>query len=289
MVIPPSIQKKFQQNSITQAMYITDIGYYPKAAYHYCEREKGIAQHVLIYCESGSGWISLHGQKHILNNQEAFILPPNTPHAYGADINNPWSIYWLHFNGTRTNLFNSIIGCVIRINLSDKNRYNERIQLFEEMYKNLETNFQVENIEYVSFCLMHFLASLKYIKQFREINKAESSDVIHSSIDFMKDHLEDSLTLNEIAEHAHYSPSHFSNLFLKKTGYSPMKYYNTMKIQSACSYLASSDLKIKEIAFRLGFYDPFHFSKTFHKETGMSPEQYRETHVTALETPTTDS
>ncbi|MEA4949174.1 MAG: AraC family transcriptional regulator, partial [Petrimonas sp.] len=39
--------------------------------------------------------------------------------------------------------------------------------------------------------------------------------------------------------------------------------------------LQFSDLKIKEIAFRLGYYDPFHFSKAFKKETCLTPKEYR--------------
>lgn len=54
-----------------------------------------------------------------------------------------------------------------------------------------------------------------------------------------------------------------------------MVYYNQLKIQRSCSYLQFSDLKIKEIAFRLGCYDPFHFSKAFLKEMNITPKEYR--------------
>lgn len=54
-----------------------------------------------------------------------------------------------------------------------------------------------------------------------------------------------------------------------------MEYYNSLKIQRACSYLQFSDLKIKEIAFRLGYYDQFHFSKAFKKEMELTPKEYR--------------
>jgi transcriptional regulator GlxA family with amidase domain len=72
-----------------------------------------------------------------------------------------------------------------------------------------------------------------------------------------------------------YSKSRFGALFYQKTSFSPMEYYNQLKIQRACSYLQFSDLKLKEIAFRLGFYDPFHFSKVFKQEMEISPKEYR--------------
>ena len=172
-------------------------------------------------------------------------------------------------------MFSSIIGKAISLEESDKSRYDDRFQLFEEMYQNLEMGYSPENLEYVSFCLMHFLASLKYINQFREIKKVRETDFIQKSISFMKENMENQITLEDIAQHVGYSASHFSALFSERTSYAPMEYYNQLKIQRACSFLQFSDLKIKEIAFRLGYYDQFHFSKAFNKEMEITPKEYR--------------
>ncbi|HVS95503.1 MAG TPA: helix-turn-helix transcriptional regulator, partial [Puia sp.] len=55
----------------------------------------------------------------------------------------------------------------------------------------------------------------------------------------------------------------------------PIEYFNHLKIQKACQYLLHTELRIKEIACKLGFEDPFYFSRMFHKLMGMSPNQYR--------------
>ena len=91
----------------------------------------------------------------------------------------------------------------------------------------------------------------------------------------MKENIENSVTLENIARHINYSASHFSAKFSQRTSFAPMEYYNSLKIQRACSYLQFSDLKIKEIAFRLGYYDQFHFSKAFKKEMELTPKEYR--------------
>ncbi|MDR0863786.1 MAG: helix-turn-helix transcriptional regulator, partial [Candidatus Symbiothrix sp.] len=106
----------------------------------------------------------------------------------------------------------------------------------------------------------------------------KEQDVVHKSIQYMKDNLENKITSNDIASHAGYSEARFNSLFSQKTSYSPMAYYNQLKIQRACSYLQFSEMKIKEIAFRLQFYDQFHFSKTFRQEIGMTPKEYRKMH-----------
>jgi transcriptional regulator GlxA family with amidase domain len=91
----------------------------------------------------------------------------------------------------------------------------------------------------------------------------------------MKENLENRITLNDIAQFAGYSCSHLTTLFSQKMSHSPMEYYNRLRILKACSYLQFSEMKIKEIAFQLGFYDPFHFSKAFLKEMEVTPSEYR--------------
>ena len=58
VVLPDSIIDNLRINPLTKLLYVTDIGYYPNAKFHFRERTKGIAQHVLIYCVEGEGSIS---------------------------------------------------------------------------------------------------------------------------------------------------------------------------------------------------------------------------------------
>lgn len=275
IITPYNIRNLQRENRITRQLFISHIGYYPKAEFHFRERENGTHENIFIYCEEGRGWIEYEGERFNLLKNQAFILPANKKHAYGANNSNPWSIYWFHFCGENVDMFSSIIGKVISLEESDKSRFDDRFLLFEEMYQNLEMGYSPENLEYVSFCLMHFLASLKYINQYREIKKVKETDFIQKSISFMKENLENKVTLDDIAQHVNYSASHFSALFSERTSFSPVDYYNQLKIQRACSYLQFSDLKIKEIAFRLGYYDQFHFSKAFNKEMEITPKEYR--------------
>lgn len=279
IVTPYNIRNYQADDRICKQMFITHIGYYPRAKYHYRERPEGCNEQIFIYCSEGRGWVKHKEVTHQLSRHQAFIIPAHEPHAYGAENGDPWSIYWFHFRGDSMFMFSSIIGTVIHPEESDKSRYDDRFRLFEEMYQNLEMGYSPENLEYVSFCLLHFLASLKYVNQFCEIKKAKQTDVIQKSILFMKDNLESKISLNELAKHVGYSASRFGAFFSQKTSYAPMVYYNQLKIQRACSYLQFSDMKIKEIAFRLGYYDPYHFSKAFKQEMEITPKEYRRRYV----------
>jgi AraC-like DNA-binding protein len=275
IVTPYNIRELQEKNEIIRQLYITHIGYYPHAKYHYRQRVNGAEENIIIYCEKGKGWIECMGETFHLASNQMFIIPENKSHTYGSDLRDPWSIYWIHFRGNNVYMFNNIIGETITMEDSVSSRYQDRFNLFESMFRNLEMNYSTDNMEYTSFCLMYFLASIKYLPQYREIKNEKVEDVVQKSILFMKNNLENKITLDDIASSAGYSSSHLISLFTQKTSFSPMEYFNRLRIQKSCSFLQFSELKIKEIAFRLGYYDPFHFSKAFLKEMGITPKEYR--------------
>lgn len=135
--------------------------------------------------------------------------------------------------------------------------------------------YSIENLQYTTLCLWHFLGSFRFIPQFREINKVIQGDIIQEAISYMRKNIDKKLTLEDIANSVQYSPSHFGQIFQKKSGHTPLNYFNQLKIQKACQFLDFSNMKIKEIADCLGFYDQYHFSKVFFKLIGETPSAYK--------------
>lgn len=135
--------------------------------------------------------------------------------------------------------------------------------------------YSINNLEYVSLCLWHFIASFRFNTQYQAINRNAKSDVIQNAVNYMRENLQKKLTLDDLASHVGYSSSHFGQLFKEKTGQSPLNYLCQLKIQRACQMLDFTNMKIKEITEELGFYDPYHFSKTFLKQVGEPPSQYK--------------
>jgi AraC-like DNA-binding protein/quercetin dioxygenase-like cupin family protein len=273
--LPQAIKTQLTQNETTCSLYLTNIGYYPKAAGHFRSRPNGVNENVLIYCVDGKGWLSVNNKKYEIGENQFFILEKEVPHEYQADQQSPWSFYWVHFTGEKASIFSSIFNRILDITPVEGDRTQERISIFEEIYQNLELGYSQDNLEYVSMCLWHLLASFRFVKQFRVVNNVKQMNVIQQTILYMKKNLNKNLKLEEIAKHVHYSVSHLSLLFTKSTSYSPLEYFAQLKIQRACQYLDHSDLPIKSIAYELGFNDPFYFSKVFKKHTSLSPIQYK--------------
>jgi AraC-like DNA-binding protein len=64
-------------------------------------------------------------------------------------------------------------------------------------------------------------------------------------------------------------------LFKKKTGQSPLNFATYLKIQKACHLLEFSDLKIRDIAYQLGYEDAFYFSRVFSRVMEISPAKFK--------------
>ena len=135
IVIPRKILvNQCHKNGVINALYITDIGYYPKAEFHYRERPQGADQHILIYCIEGCGKARIKKKEFNIGPGEFFVVPVKTAHFYCAEENNPWTIYWLHFKGNNAG---ELINCFQKQFSGYKGymRYSEKaISFFNEIY-----------------------------------------------------------------------------------------------------------------------------------------------------------
>lgn len=274
IVLPKNILKLCAGNPLTESLHVTDVGYYPKARFHYRERNIGIDQNILIYCVDGRGWAEINETNVTVEKGQYLIIPKNVPHRYGADDVTPWSIYWIHFKGSSSPvivkaLTNNSKGLFSGIaSFGDK-----RLNLFYEIYDILELGYSADRLSYSSMVLWNYLGTFCYPELFNsEIKKDEPVEIV---IRYMHENSGKPLKLKDMADLVHVSASHFSALFKKKTGYSPLDYFNHIKIQKACQYLEFTDIHIKELGYQLGFNDPFYFSRLFNKYMGESPIEYR--------------
>lgn len=273
IIIPRSVlSTKCNTHPLISQLYVTDIGYYPKARFHYRERLTGADQHILIYCRDGAGTVTIRKQTYTIAAGDFFIIPAKTRHAYHADADNPWTIYWTHFKGeTSAEWANQLIS-----HLSGHKGFvpdsEKTTALFNEMYAQLERGYSIEHLMHCNMCAWHYLVSFLYEDKTRTITAA---DTVDNSINFMQKNVDQNLSLESIARAVNFSPSHFSLLFRKKTGFAPIEYYNHLKMQHACQYLLFTDKRIKEIALAVGLADQHYFSRLFKKTMGVSPQEYR--------------
>jgi AraC family transcriptional regulator len=92
---------------------------------------------------------------------------------------------------------------------------------------------------------------------------------------FGNTHLDQDLSLGQIAEVINISPTYFASLFKGAMGISPHQYVIQQRVERAKTMLAKKDLAIADIALQVGFSSQSHLTQQFKRFTGMTPKQVR--------------
>ncbi|WP_455672986.1 AraC family transcriptional regulator [Phocaeicola sp.] len=278
VVLPGFLIDELKQDPLGRELYITDIGYYPHATFHYRERSREEAnEFVLIYCVEGEGWFELDRHRYAVASNQFFILPEQKAHAYGSNADNPWTIYWIHFNGDKAAFFSADFDRPRNITPQEDSRIKERLVLFEEIYSSISSGYSKNYMLYATTSLFHFLGSMKFIGEYRDCGSMQNNckDVVQIAIHFMQENLNKTIRLADIAAEVKLSVSYLSSLFEEKTGSSPLRYLTYLRIQEACHYLDFTNLKINQISPLVGYEDSLYFSRLFTKTMGMPPSAYK--------------
>ena len=101
--------------------------------------------------------------------------------------------------------------------------------------------------------------------------------IVDSVISFLKDNIENQITLDNVVENIAFSKTYLKSLFRKKTGSTIMKYLTRLRMDKARQLLSDGNFTVSEISGLCGFSTVHYFSNTFKKETGMTPTEYAKT------------
>jgi two-component system response regulator YesN len=102
-----------------------------------------------------------------------------------------------------------------------------------------------------------------------------SDDVIGECSRFIREHIDENISVTEIAGRVGLSPEHLTRLFRKGTGYSIKEYLIREKMEASKMFLRTTQLSVTEIAGHVGYDNYSNFIKIFKKYVGCSPAEYR--------------
>lgn len=154
---------------------------------------------------------------------------------------------------------------------------NEIISLYEEAYKTAQEEAAYAQ-QTMAGIVNHLIGKMYSLERNIILSKdSKHVDIINRARLRIRESLEDTLTIQEIAQELGISYSSFRKLFKEHTGFAPALYQQTLKLQRAKELLSTTDESIKEIAYRLNFESPDYFSAKFKSQTGMKPSDFRNT------------
>ena len=245
---------------------------------YYFNIEKGrtLNEYQLLYNPEGEGvFRSQHCSEIRLKAGDMFLLFPGEWHTYHPLPHTGWKSYWIGFKGK---------------NMDDRVRagflspehpvyhvgYSSGI---EELYRSAYQQ-AVEEAAYAQQVMAglvnHLIGMMYSLERNIELSKNQQQvDMINRARLRIRQSLESDLTIQRVAEEMGVSYSNFRKLFKEFTGLSPATYQQELRLLRAKELLSTTDLTVKEIAYRLNFESPDYFSAKFKSKMGCKPSEIK--------------
>ncbi|WP_438348096.1 response regulator transcription factor [Paenibacillus sp. FA6] len=142
-------------------------------------------------------------------------------------------------------------------------------------YSNLLPHGEVDKVELAErpeqTLMVHFESMMKQYSLM-----VSGTSPVQRALAYIHDHLDQSLSLSQVARHVHMNPNYFSEVFKRDTGQNYIEFVTQAKLRKAMVMLSETPAKISEVANRIGYEDIKYFNRLFKKFTGQTPSEYRE-------------
>lgn len=271
---PQVLVHALEAHTLAQDLYPLALGFYPSAAGHRMRRRRN-ASYLLIYCTAGRGTLHINGSNKPVGPGDIVVLRAGQSHAYAADQEDPWSIFWVHYSGVLSSDYTAFLS-------GDEAIYAVGVQprlitLFQQLLSIKTVGFSLSRFVQSSCQLKSLLTELGCSATERHANERKRFD-LEAVLDQMRANLHADLDLDALAATASLSKFHFIRCFKAVTGQSPIQQFIQMKMQLACTLLDNSSEPIQSVASKVGYNDALYFSRIFKRLIGMPPTRYRQQH-----------
>lgn len=271
-VVPAPIIRLLSEHPLTRELYPLAFGHYRRARGHHMHRDHH-RDNILIYCTEGRAFLNVRGEPHTVEAGHLLLLPAGASHRYAADPEHPWTIHWVHYTGPLAEEFRKYMGFG-NTPVRYLGRQPRLIVDFNGLLSVRQTGFRAKGLIHATNRLRQLLTAVPVsVDETGHQHQAEL-DSIHN---YMHEHLDERITLNQLADLAGLSPAHFATRYRQQTGISPIQHFLHLKIERACQMLDTTSLRFTDISQRLGYDDAYYFSRLFKKVMGQSPRDYRHT------------
>ena len=143
--------------------------------------------------------------------------------------------------------------------------------LTQNSLKHIDTFKTIEDLSAWISNIMHSFIATAF-----DYERLKHAQTIHRVNQYVQNHYQSKLTLDEIAANAHLSKTYLCNIFKNETGETIANYINRVRIEKSKLLLPDETLTIVQIANMCWFEDQSYFTKIFKSYVGITPKKYRE-------------
>lgn len=219
---------------------------------------------VFEYVISGKGYIVTKDKTYTVSEGDFYAISEATECYYYSDKKNPLKKIWINLTGNLVRHLMRDYGLNDEITVLKCDVRN----LFEEMLANFKGN--TKDFIAIQLKFHEIIANISPIHA--EIDNIGLIENIHN---YILENIRSNLEVDDLSKRFFISRVHLSQLFRKKYGISPYRFFTKTKMEMAADMLINTDLSIKAIALSLSYTDPHHFSNVFNRHYNCSPKEYR--------------
>lgn len=113
------------------------------------------------------------------------------------------------------------------------------------------------------------------VKVISDVKKESPLVTIHFVKRYVKEHLNQDLSLSQISVVTGYNPTYLSRLFKEQTGETLNRYISRKRMEYIAQLMRDPQISMQQIMDAAGFATRSYFNQFVKKETGLTPKQYR--------------
>ncbi|MEM7183687.1 MAG: helix-turn-helix transcriptional regulator [Spirochaetota bacterium] len=250
------------------------------------EKNHRVDFHHIIYITKGKGKHCIDFIPYTYNPGSMFFISKGQVHAFEINPNNKGYIIIFTEEFLSKNLLHSDTMALYRlynyhlyspILEPEKIEKNRVSKLILEIYEEYQYNNDFAKEEILRLLLKLLLLKVERIKQTIEpkIKNAEWISIFNQFKTLVENNYTQTRNANDFAGMLYISYKHLNEVCKAITGNSAKKYIDTFVVLEIKRRLATSDLSINELSYKLGFDEATNLSKFFKKHTHKLPSQFK--------------
>ncbi|SHH89555.1 PocR ligand-binding domain-containing protein [Clostridium grantii] len=146
-------------------------------------------------------------------------------------------------------------------------------EIFGLNYKYIHQVNSFTNVEDLTDWL--YKITIKFSNLVFNMNEIRHIDVIYKSLDYIKRNYRRKITLEEISNYVHLSPTYFSKIFKDEMKTTFKNYLQNLRVEKSKKLLIDTQIPLIDVPNMVGFEDQSYYSKVFKKIQGISPGKFR--------------